>query len=213
MLPNRSRKAARKYRGSVRLTASVLLALLLAACNAGQDPTVEAGPGTSTDTSAPAATAPPTGSTPPVSAPAPAERAYLTGVRVVPSPEGGGRTQVVFEFEPVVPGYRIDYVQRPVTEDGSGDEVDVRGEALLEVRMENASGARLEGERVVRTYTGPERVRPAGAGSLLTEAVAVGDFEGAVTWVLGLIQRAPTVSVNTSEEGSARLIIDLPSED
>jgi len=184
------------------LAAVLTAALVAGACQSGQDPTVGAG---DPDATSAGAFTPP--QAPPVSAPAVAERAYLTAV-TAQATDGGG-TRVVFEFDPVVPGYTIDYVERPVTEDGSGDELAVEGEALLAVRMENAAGARIDGEAVTPTYTGPDRVAAAGTPSAVVEVVDAGDFEGVVTWVLGLRQRADTVSVSRLT-GPARLVIDVP---
>ena len=186
--------------------------VLAAACNSGDDdPTIVAGEGSTTSSSATTATSEPTTTSapltaPPLSTPPLAQRAHLTGVRAAVH---DGADRVVFEFEPVVPGYKLDYAQRPVTEDGSGDEVPVSGAAVLEVRMENASGVRFEGERVVPTYTGPKRLRPSDA-SLVTELVFVGDFEGVLTWVVGLRQRVPALRVTTLS-GPSRLVIDVPT--
>ena len=182
---------------------AVAVVLVVAGCQSGQDPTIEAGdiPGA---TSSGGFTPP---AAPPISAPAGEERAYLVGVKA--EAVAGGGTRVVFEFDPVVPGYTIDYVQRPVTEDGSGDEVTVEGEAVLQVRLVNASGARVDGEKVTRTYTGPDRVGASGSPSAVVEVVDAGDFEGAVTWVLGLRQRAETLSVSRLS-GPSRLVIDVP---
>ncbi|MFP5375543.1 MAG: hypothetical protein ACLGIO_02015, partial [Acidimicrobiia bacterium] len=184
------------------LAAALAAAVVAGACQSGQDPTVGAG---DPDATSPGAFTPP--QAPPVSTPAVAERAYLTGV-TAQATDGGG-TRVVFEFDPVVPGYTIDYAERPVTEDGSGDEVPVEGEALLAVRMENAAGARIDGEAVTPTYTGPDRVAAAGTPSAVIEVVDAGDFEGVVTWVLGLRHRADAVSVSRLT-GPPRLVIDVP---
>lgn len=199
----------------MRRTAVVVLALLLPACAAGQDPTVDAGGGataaTSASTSTPASSGPAPASpvAPPVSTPAVEPRSHLVAVRAGAG-DLPGASRVVFEFDSVVPGYTIDYVQRPVTEDGSGDEVTVKGEAVLQVRFENASGARIEGEKVIRTYTGPDRVPATGAEGVATEVADAGDFEGVVTWVIGLRRRAPLLSVSTLS-GPARLVIDVPA--
>lgn len=209
------------YRGRVRRPAAavptLLFSLVLAACNTSQDPTVEAGGDTSATTSgsvttAPGTSAPPSTAVPvapPISTPAVDPRGHLTAVRAAASADQAGGSRVVFEFDAVVPGYKIDYVQRPVTEDGSGDEVAVEGAALLEVRFENAAGARLEGEKVVRTYTGPDRVKASGGG-VVSEVVDAGDFEGLVTWIVGLRQRVPALSVSTLQ-GPSRLVIDVPA--
>ena len=182
---------------------ALAIAFALAGCQSGQDPTIEAGGGPEA-TSAGSFTPP---AEPPITAPAGEDRAYLVGVKA--DAVAGGGTRVVFEFDPVVPGYTIDYVERPVTEDGSGDEVTVEGAAVLQVRMENAAGARIEGEKVTKTYDGPDRVIPAGTPSAVAELVDAGDFEGAVTWVLGLRHRAETLSVSKLS-GPSRLVIDVP---
>lgn len=200
----------------MRRAAAVVLAALLSACAAGQDPTVEAGGGTTgapapsstalTSPTAPPVTAAPV--SPPVSTPAVEPRGHLTAVRAAAG-ERAGASRVVFEFDTVVPGYKIDYVARPVTEDGSGDEITVAGEAVLEVRFENASGARIEGEEVVLTYTGPDRVPATGAEGVVTEVVDAGDFEGLLTWAVGLRRRVPAIAVTTLS-GPPRLVIDVP---
>lgn len=198
-------------------TAALAVALLAAGCNSGEDdPTVEAGGGaTAPSVAAPvtSASVPPStagGVALPVSAPPPpgAERAYLTGVRVAAAETGGG-SRVVFEFTPNLPAYRIGYVDRPVTEDGSGEEVAVDGAAVLQVRFEDAAAARVEGEDVVRTYAGPARVAASGTGGVVTEAVDAGDFEGVVTWAVGVRRKAPVVTVTTLT-GPSRLVIDVP---
>lgn len=206
-----------RYVSPVRLhrTAALAVALVVAGCNSGDGSTVESGGATTSSaegaatepSSAPASTA--AAVAPPVTAPAPpgAERAYLTGVRVAAADSGGSR--VVFEFEPNVPAYSIEYIERPVTEDGSGDAVAVEGAAVLQVRLEDAGGARIEGEKVVLTYTGPKRVPATGAGGVVTEAVDIGDFEGVVTWAVGLRQKVPAVRVSTLS-GPSRLVIDIP---
>ena len=197
-----------------RVWAGLLAALLLTGCNSSQDPTVEAGGGSSTSSSTPTS-APVSSSTtvapvtPPVSVAGPAERAFLTAVRVAAAADGQGGSRIVFEFDPVAPGYAIEYVERPVTEDGSGDEVEVKGTAVLHVRMADAATARIEGEKVTRTYTGPQRVPAVGSGGIAIEAVDVGDFEGQVTWVVGLSAKAPTLTVTTLT-GPPRLVIDVP---
>lgn len=207
------------YRGPVRRAAALALAMALAGCTSGQDPTIGAGdtsaPG-GTGTSAPGISEPGTSApdptvpaqAPPISTPPVDPRGYLTAVRAAAAPGGGSR--VVFEFDPVVPGYTIDYTERPVTEDGSGDEIAVEGDAVLSVRFENAGGARIEGEKVIRTYTGAGRVPATGDRSVVTEVVDAGDFEGVVTWVVGVRQRVPEVSVSTLG-GPSRLVIDVPA--
>ena len=69
-----------------------------------------------------------------------------------------GYDRVVFQFRDGVPGYRVEYVDPPLHEDGSGNVVELDGNAFVVVRMEPASGFDLsvpEGELV---YTGPRRL-------------------------------------------------------
>ncbi|MEO7836737.1 MAG: hypothetical protein ABIS21_03720 [Acidimicrobiales bacterium] len=202
-----------------RLSARVVLGAvaaiaLLATCNRGQDPSINTS-GTSTTTATatsattPAAptTAAPAGAVPPVSTPPVKDRAFLTAVRV--DTKEGGASRVVFEFDPVVPGYKVAFVSRPITTDGSGDEVAVAGDAVLEVSMENAAQARFEGEKVVPTYTGSGRVQPTGAGTgVVLEVVEAGDFEGLVHWVVGMRDKDAKVSVSTLS-GPSRLVLDF----
>jgi hypothetical protein len=183
----------------------LLLVPLLAACPGDDSPTVSAGDGTTTTSSSTSTTAfEPTAL--PASAPAGTTRGYLKDVRVAAQ---AGFDRVVFEFEDALPGYEVTTTQPPVTEDGSGDEVRVQGDALLQVRFENAAAARIEGERVIEVYAGPDRVRADGT-AVVTEAVDVGDFEGVVTWVIGL-RRSSEVRLSTLASPH-RLVVDVLAE-
>lgn len=98
-----------------------------------------------------------------------------------------GYDRVVFRFRNTVPGYRVEYVEPPLRQDGSGDRVEVAGSAFVVVRMTPASGFDLsvpEGELV---YTGPGRLAGADAGTaVVREVVRTGDFEAVLTWAVGL---------------------------
>jgi hypothetical protein len=119
-----------------------------------------------------------------------------------------GFDRVVFEFRDEPPGYRIEYVAGPLSEDGSGNPVEIEGSAYLVVRMEPASGFDLsvpEGELV---YTGPRRLSGSDAGAeTVREVVRTGDFEAVLTWAIGVNGRTP-FRVLTLEE-PARLVIDF----
>src|SRR4051812_13604681 len=106
----------------------------------------------------------------PVSTPV-AGRAVLTAVRVSTR---DGVDHVEFEFEADAPGYSVKYVDRPVLQDGSGKEVKIQGEAVLQIRMEHAAGADLAGSKFRETYTGPKQIPVNGPAAV--EAVQVGDF-------------------------------------
>jgi hypothetical protein len=133
-------------------------------------------------------------------------RAYLKAVRIAGQP---GFDRVVFETEDAAPGYTVRTGSRPVTEDGSGKPVAVDGAALLEVRLDNAATARVNGSTVSLVYTGPKRIQVADTAAV-TEVVDVGDFEGVVTWVIGLKKAPATVRVTTLANPS-RVVVDIPT--
>lgn len=112
------------------------------------------------------------------------DTALLTDVRAA---RHEGFDRVVFEFANVAPGYQVRFVDRPVTSDGSGEEVAVDGAHVVEVRMEPALDADLSRESAPRTYTGPHRISP--ATPQVVELVRTGGFEGVLSWVVGLRDR------------------------
>lgn len=119
-----------------------------------------------------------------------------------------GYDRVVFQFRNALPGYRVEYVEPPLREDGSGNVIRVDGTAFVVVRMEPASGFDLsvpEGELV---YKGPRRLSGADAGtSVVREVVRTGDFEAVLTWAVGLSDRVD-FRVRTLE-GPPRLVVDF----
>ncbi len=117
-----------------------------------------------------------------------------------------GYDRVVFQFKNGLPGYRVEYVEPPLREDGSGNLVELEGEYFVVVRMEPASGFDLsvpEGELV---YTGPRRI--AGDGTtVVREIVRTGDFEAVLTWAVGLdLVRSFRV---LTLENPARIVVDF----
>ena len=116
-----------------------------------------------------------------------------------------GYDRVVFQFRNGLPGYRVEYAEPPLHEDGSGNVVELDGNAFVVVRMEPASGFDLsvpEGELV---YTGPRRLP--GTGTSVLEVVRTGDFEAVLTWAVGLEARVP-YRVLTLED-PARIVVDF----
>jgi hypothetical protein len=164
----------RRFRSAVPVG---LLALLLAvpACGTDSDDssgTTTSGPST-TDTTAPSTSVASTGSTttPPSSTATSGPDVTLPGADTsakTGEAEGRGalvavRTgrhegfdRVTFEFEGLRPGYQVEYVDPPITQDASGDVVEVNGNAFLQVRFEPASGFDVESGQ--ETYTGPDVV-------------------------------------------------------
>lgn len=100
-----------------------------------------------------------------------------------------GFDRVVLEFEgDDPPSYQIGYIDPPVLEDGSGNEVHVEGSAFLEVRATPAAGYDPLND-AEETYLGPDRFAPAGIVAV-QELVEIGDFESNLGWVLGLDHEA-----------------------
>lgn len=94
---------------------------------------------------------------------------------------------VSFELEPKpqVLGYDVSYQPADTAkiEDGSGNPVEIAGNAFLVVKLTPAMTAKIDGDQVTKTYTGPNRLP---GTDPVTEVVKTGDFEGVVTWVIGL---------------------------
>jgi hypothetical protein len=132
---------------------------------------------------------------------------YLTAVE----PKAGDCVErVTFEFrdDGRHPGFRVQYLPRSqaLAQDGSGAHVPVAGSAFLVVRMEPAATAEAKGDQLDFTYTGPRRIRVED-GKFLREVVKTGDFEAAVTWVLGLSERRPfAASVSSSP---SRVVVEI----
>jgi hypothetical protein len=119
-----------------------------------------------------------------------------------------GFDRVVFLFRNHVPGYRISYVEPPLQEDGSGDVVDIDGDAFLQVRMELASGFDLETDEGVMVYKGPRRIEGSAAGtSVIREMVRTGDFEAVLTWAIGLSDRVDFRVLTLASP--PRLVVDV----
>ena len=99
---------------------------------------------------------------------------------------------VTFAFEKQAPGPGFDVSYQPADtakiEDGSGNQIEVAGEAFLVVKLTPAMTAKIDGDQVTKTYTGPRRVSGHGP---VQEVVKTGDFESVVTWVIGLDRERP----------------------
>ena len=172
----------------MRLLRLVLAAPLLLAIGCGDDDaddnviqTTSTTDDTTTTTASTTTTAFDGATTPTSVAATATQVALLTDVQV-------GDGVVTFTFREGTPGADVGYVDPPITQDGSGNEIAVAGAAFLNVRMEPGSGVDLSGEEFEETYTGPERI--AGTG-VIAEAVRTGDFEANLTWVIGLDEERP----------------------
>lgn len=116
--------------------------------------------------------------------------------------------RVVFSFRKAAPGpgYNVSYEPAATAkiEDGSGNFLEIDGSHFLVVRLTPAMGAEIVGEQVRPTYTGPRRIAPDGT-TFVREVVKTGDFEGYVTWVIGLNEKR----VFTANASESELAIEL----
>lgn len=112
--------------------------------------------------------------------------------------------RVVFEVAGThVPNVDVVPAQRPVLEDGSGREVPVGGDAILLVRLDPTFGA--DPVTWEPRYTGPDRFVV--SGGVVVEVVLVSDFEGSMTWAIGLAQ--PTSHRLRIGADPTRVVLDL----
>jgi hypothetical protein len=132
---------------------------------------------------------------------APAARgvATLSSVRQAANP---GFDRVVFEFAGgTVPGYHVEYVDRPVRECGSGRAVPMQGDGWLMVRLEPA---RMHTDAGTPTVSDRHR-RPQLA--VLRELRSTCDFEAQVEWVLAVAAPNRYRVLELSEP--TRLVVDV----
>ena len=112
--------------------------------------------------------------------------------------------RVVFEFEgTTLPDAEIKVVERPI-QCGSGLPVQVAGKVYLQVRLTPAQAHTEEGKPTL-TNRGRKLSLP-----ILREVRQICDFEGEVTWILGLAERREHTTMEL--EGPTRLVIDIPRE-
>jgi hypothetical protein len=171
----------------VKLLRIALLLTVLAACGSDQDPVV--GPSSDETTTTRAAGGASSTSTTTedgagfATTEVTAEGAGRGLLQTVTATHTADVDRVTFTFEGDLPGYRVGYVERPITEDGSGEEVTVDGGAVLGVRFEPASGFDLTGEGR-QVFTGPTRLDLATTAVL--DVVRTGDFEAVLQWAIGV---------------------------
>jgi hypothetical protein len=199
-----------------RLAVIVVLAFAVAGCGSGSSDNEAASPTTTSTSPTTTATSPPSMQTVPDCMPSPSastspqkssnenrETMYLTTV----TPGADKCTaKVVFEFEEQAPGPGFEVSYQPADtakiEDGSGNQIDIDGDAFLVVKLNPAMTAKIDGEQVTKTYTGPRRLP---GTDPITEVVKTGDFEGVVTWVIGLDSKR---SFTTNASDSA-LVVEI----
>ncbi|MDQ3605067.1 MAG: hypothetical protein M3418_02590 [Gemmatimonadota bacterium] len=116
-----------------------------------------------------------------------------------------GFDRVVFEFDGIsVPGYHIEYVDRPVRECGSGHTVPVAGDGWLRVRLEPTRAHEFIGERAEVTVENRDRSYDY---PILKQLTLICDFEAQVEWVLGVSSPNRFRVIELHEP--ARLVVDV----
>lgn len=130
------------------------------------------------------------------------DRVRMTVLESVRTARNDGFDRVVFEFEAGrVPGYRIEYVDRPVRQCGSGQVVQLRGDGWLRVRLEPSQAHDDRGRATVQDRTRRTDL------PILQELRLICDYEGQVEWVLGVA--SPNVFRVVELSSPARLVLDV----
>ena len=112
--------------------------------------------------------------------------------------------RVVFEFDSGVPAWRIEYVDSPQHECGSGEPVRVDGDGWLHVAFEPANAHTEEGQATAQRRL----VDPAGAN--LRELRRICDFEAHVDYVIGVGSPNPYRAFALTQP--ARLVVDIRND-
>lgn len=203
---------------------TMLLAMLglgaLAGCSQKQPasaaaPVSQATPETSSSVPAPAPlpAAPPIAAEQPTATGAPPPRAAASGAAIgrsvqqpilqaVRTGKQPGVDRVVFQFDShSMPAWHAEYVDRPVRDCGSGEPVPVAGAAWLQVRFNGAQAHTAQGAN------SGGAARRALSHAIARELVRTCDFEGEVTWVVGVAR--PNAFTARTMTAPYRLVIDI----
>ena len=122
-------------------------------------------------------------------------------LREVRTARNEGFDRLVLQFDGAqLPGYHVEYVDKPVIKCGSGDPTEVAGQGWLQIRVQPAQAH--EGAQV----TVAERERKPGL-PLVQELELTCDFEGEVTWVLGV--KSPNKYRVLELREPTRLVVDV----
>jgi hypothetical protein len=193
----------------VRLTPILYLILLLTACGPALTPSASVNPGPNAGTTASA----PRIEAPPIPAPAPPGTSLpdfacadasggKTGVANTMAARVGSQPaydRFVLQFDPIVPTYTVKRQPKAVFPLGaSGQNTSVQGNTGVLVTVHSATGA--------TTFVGSTDIIQSG-NKILVEAKQTQDFEGYVSWGLGLT-RAACMRVFTLSD-PARLVVDF----
>lgn len=114
--------------------------------------------------------------------------------------------RVVFEFDAArPPGYEVGYLDEPATACGSGNTVRVKGKAVLQLTLSHARAHTEAGQPTIK-----EKMSQLSAYSVLREIKQTCDFEGTVTYIIGV--HAPNKIRVLELKDPARLILDIRND-
>jgi hypothetical protein len=192
----------------VRIGLALVLTSILAACGPNLTPTADITPGGNgvASASGPRVSAPPVSPSPPGSAlpefacaDASGGKTGVANAITARAAEQSGYDRFVLQFDSIIPTYSVKRQPRPVFPLGaSGQTVTLSGTAGVLVTVHSATGA--------TTFTGEtDLIHP--EFQVLKEARQTQDFEGYVSWGLGLSR--PTCMRVFTLGNPARLVVDL----
>jgi hypothetical protein len=125
-------------------------------------------------------------------------------LRSVRTAEHEGFDRIVFEFDGAIPGYHLEFIDRPVRECGSGRTVAVAGQGWLRVRLEPARAHEIVDGFAQVTVASRNRNLDHG---VIQQLVQTCDFEAQVEWVAGVA--APTQYRLLQLSEPSRLVVDI----
>lgn len=111
--------------------------------------------------------------------------------------------RVMLGFAGGLPGIRVEYVSPPIVACGSGAPVTIAGEAFLQVRLTPAAAHNERGEATFRTTELTPDL------PTIVEAKQTCDFEGEVTWVIGLREEVDFNVFPLGEPFSNAILVDV----
>ncbi len=185
-----------------------VLISVLTACGPDLSPSAAVTPAATQAASAPRIAAPPvTPPTPPgtnlpafACADASGGKTGVANVITARAVEQDGYDRFVLQFDSIVPTYSVKRQAKPVfTQGGSGQPVTLSGIAGILITVHSATGA--------TTFSGSTDLVHSDF-QILKEARQTQDFEGYVSWGLG-VSRGTCMRVFTLSD-PARLVVDLP---
>jgi hypothetical protein len=112
--------------------------------------------------------------------------------------------RVVFEFRDGFPEGSLERIDPPFTHDATGAPIDVEGTSFMRLMMRGGTKQQEDG---TSSYDGPIEFDPGFVA--LVDLVEGGDFEAQSTWYFGLAAESCVRVLTLTDDGTARLVIDI----